>query len=474
MQTPDAGDAYFRARGGGGNIGAKMLEIVFPREKITAIFDCGIGMLPRTNKDNIYLPDLAGLNPDYENLVFLTHSHLDHIGAIPKLKAMYPKIKIFATEPTQKITQVMGKDSIHIRKGSGLLPHFTEEELAECTDGMATVKTADWFELGKGFMARFEPAGHIRGAATILLKTPYGIFADSGDISFANTTTVLGASKRLEDKVRWLSLESTNGDISLPEPEIVMAELIQDVIRVIRKGGNVLIPAFAQGRGPDVAIRLGRELRELKIPIWSGGLLRGVTEACSRSQWLSDIKYSGEYYKNSQGENTFSLEPENIQWVNMMNCVKISSRNKRVGNVVVIPNGMLEAGYSQFFFSVWAGEEKNAILLPGYQAEETYGRALISIKRGDLLSLTSPITGKSADITVRAEVKQYKLSGHADGKQLAGWVGNMGTHSSQKLDKVILVHGDESGQIGLRNRLNALPNCPTEITVGTNGKVITL
>ena len=339
---------------------------------------------------------------------------------------------------------------------------------------MVTVKTADWFELGKGFMARFEPSGHIRGAATVLLKTPYGIFADSGDISFADTTTVLGASKKLVDKVRWLSLESTNGDISLPEPETVMAELIRDVIRVIRKGGNVLIPAFAQGRGPDVAIRLGRELRKLNIPVWSGGLLRGVTEACNNSQWLSDIKYNGEYYKNSQGKAAFGLVPENVRWVNRMNCVRISCRNKRIGNVVVIPNGMLEAGYSQFFFSVWAGKENNAIFIPGYQAEETYGRALISIKRGDSLSLTSPITGESVDITVRAEVRQYKISGHADGKQLADWVGNMGAHSSPKLEKVILVHGDETGQIGLRDKLNALPNRPNEIIAGTNGKTIAL
>ena len=135
---------------------------------------------------------------------------------------------------------------------------------------------------------------------------------------------------------------------------------------------------------------------------------------------------------------------------------------------------MLEAGYSQFFFSVWAEKEKNAILIPGYQAEETYGRALISIKRGDLLSITSPITGESADVTVRAEVKQYKISGHADGKQLADWVGNMGAHSSPKLEKVILVHGDETGQIGLRDKLNALPNRPNEIIAGTNGKTIAL
>lgn len=478
MKTQETGGAYFIALGGGNNIGAKMLVTVWPKEKMFAIFDCGIGMLPRNGgADSIYLPDLArfaelaNAHQNYEIVMFLTHAHQDHIGAVPLFKKLYPQTKIFATEPTLGITEVMCRDSIKIRKGSQLPEHFTEDDLGKCVESVKVIRSSDWQDLGRGFSVRFESAGHIRGAVTVLLKTPYGIFADSGDISFYDTTTVQGASKKLGDQVRWLSIESTNGNVSIPDPETVIKELVSKAIRVVRNKGNVLIPAFAVGRGPDISIRLGRELKKLGIPVWSGGLLRRVAEQCSKTHWKSDIHYGCGSHKSYDKKDVFNMNPENIRWVHGQNFDTIA---KGYGNVVVVPHGMLEAGYVQDFFAHWADDSRNAVYLVGYQAEGTKGRELLGLKSGEKMTLTSPMNGHSEEITVNAEIKQFKISGHADGDQLADWVHLMGAHDKRSLDKLLLVHGEDSGREGLRQKVLALPNRPKEIVDGRNGEIIKL
>ena len=225
-------------------------------------------------------------------------------------------------------------------------------------------------DLVSGFRVRFEPAGHIRGASSVLLGTPYGILAYSGDINFRNTTTVRGASMKLEDKVRWLLIESTNGNDTNPDPEEVMKKLIVRTVEIARNGGNILIPAFAVGRCPDVGIRLGRELMKYGIQDWSGGLFRKVAEVCSSTRWESDIRYESSTVNRGR-RSSYELTKENIYWVHRYNYSEIAMGK---GKVVVIPHGMLEAGYSQDFCADWADNPNNAIFLVGYQAEGTCGR----------------------------------------------------------------------------------------------------
>lgn len=466
--------AYFRARGGGSNIGGKALENTYPNENRSFFFDCGIGMKPRKgSEDNIYLPDLNGLPIHNDVYLFLTHGHQDHVGAAPKLKKLIPHLKVFATEPTLRLTAVMGSDAIKIRGKNGHAQHYSQNELDELVNSARVVRSSDWIDLGGGFLVRFEPSGHIRGAATVLLKTPYGIFADSGDINFFDTTTVRGASLKLEDKIRWISVESTNGDVSLKDPKEVQQDLLRDVIEVIARGGNVLIPAFAVGRGPDIGIFLARELKRYRVPVYSGGLLRPVAESCCCSHWESDIPFAGRWDEARNKQKYFKLDDENIRWLTNYRDLDVRVMSGR-GQVVVVPNGMLEAGYSQLFFAAWADNPKNAIFIPGYQAEETHGRKLLGVKQGEVLDITSPMTGHTERIVVNAQVKTYKISGHADGDQLASWIGNMGTHDARSLDKVIMVHGDENGQTALGKKLLALPNRPKDVLIGANNQTIAL
>ena len=461
--------AFFEAKGGGSNIGAKMLVVTFHKEKFIGIFDCGTGMKPRSEGwDNVYLPPMTGLNSNYRICLFLTHGHQDHIGAAAALKKLYPKLEVYTTRQTAELTRIMGEDAIKIRSESGLPMHYDHNDLTILLESIKIMRSSDWLDIRNGFLVRFEPAGHICGASTVLLKTPYGIFADSGDISFYDTATVRGASKKLEDKIRWLSIDSTNGNIELPNPNKILDQLVADTLRVLKRGGNVLIPVFAIGRGPDVSIHLGRALKKYGYTVYSGGLLRKVAQSYHQ---YGSTHIEGDYHEDHKGKKVFNLKKENVLWVHGKNLPEVMGRGRQV---VAIPSGMLEAGYSQAFLAAWADDPKNAVFLPGYQAEGTYGRQLIDSKTGDYMEITFPASGEKELFAIKAEIKKYSLSGHADGNQLAQWVQNMGTHDNQSLDKMFLVHGNQNGQAALKEKFLALPNKPKEILIAENGKVFTL
>lgn len=460
---------YFTARGGGNEIGRSMYVLTFPENKIIFILDCGIKMRPQSQgKDNVLPPNLYGLDPNYTIYVFLSHGHNDHIGMTAKLKKLYPNAIFFCTEPTCKITEVMGNDAIRIRERNGLFLHFDRSDLQKLLDSVRIVRSSDWVDLRPGFRVRFEPSGHIRGAASILLQTPYGIFMYSGDINFYPTTTVKGAARKLPDEIRWLALDSTNGDITIPDPEIEYQKVIGAIRQTTRNGGHVLIPSFALGRGPDVGIRLGREFQnDDYLKIFMGGLIRSTTEACHCSHWESDIPFSGEGIGNY-----FHLRNENIDWI-WPNPRQLAGATGKTPGIFVVPSGMLQGGLSLILLRVIAQNPKNLIIFPGFQAEETNGRKLFNLQEGNDFSIRYP-DGTKKSIKVLAKTIKAGLSGHSGGDQNATWVENMIPRDGQSLDSAILVHGDKKGQSGLQQKLLALPNKPKEVLVGINNCPIPL
>jgi len=290
----------------------------------------------------------------------------------------------------------------------------------------------------------------------------------SGDINFYPTTTVRGAAMKLPDKIRWLALDSTNGDIAIPDPEIEYKKIISAIRETAKNGGHVLIPSFALGRGPDVGIRLGREFQnDDYLKIFMGGLIRSTTEACHCSHWESDIPFSAE-----GRENDFYLKKENIEWI-WPDPKRLTMVTGKIPGIFVVPSGMLQGGLSLILLRVIAKNPKNLIIFPGFQAEETNGRKLFKLKEGEDFSIRYP-NGTEKSIKILSKIMKAGLSGHSGGDQNAIWVGNMIPHDSQSLDLAIMVHGDQKGQSGLQKKLLALPNRPKKVLVGVNNNPIPL
>lgn len=472
---------HFMPLGGGNEIGRSMYALIFLDLKKIFIIDCGFGMRPASKgKDNIILPEkleefVKWINPTYMVCVCFSHGHNDHIGAAVKLynllKERNLKVTYFATEPTRGLIEVMGGDGIGIREKNELPLHYERNDLNEFLEAIQIVPSSDWINLENDCRIRFEPSGHIRGAASILLETPYGIFLYSGDINFYDTTTVRGASRKFPGKVRWLAMDSTNGDLTLPDPKDEKKRLANDLREIIKGGGHAILPAIAS-RGEDIGIYLGRELKEELLnglaELFMGGLMQSTTRICHHTHWESDIPFAGEGEKHS-----FNLRKENIQWLTPYLTHLDKIRKNKIPAIVVASNGMLQTRYSRYFAYYWGSDPKNAIFLINYQAEETQGRRILKLKNGEDFTISAD-NGEKLTIPLLAQIKKYGFSGHADQPQLTSWVQSMDPHDSQSLDLAILVHGDRKGQYYLSEKLRLLPNRPKEIRIGINNRVIPL
>lgn len=468
---------HFIALGGGNEIGKSMYVLIFPLLKVICIIDCGVHFRRKSkDKDNVILPEkleefVNWIDPTYTIFVCFSHAHNDHIGAAVKLYKLLKerglKAIYFTTEPTKNLIEVAGEDNIGIRERNQLTPHYDEKTLYELLDKeIQVVRSSDWIDLGNGLRFRFEPSGHIRGAASILIETPYGNFLYSGDIQFYDTTLVRGASRKFPDKVRWLAMDSTNGNLVLPDPESEIQRMEKDALEIVRGGGHVLGPGFSLGRGQDVCIRLGRDFgRPPAFNLFAGGLIEKTSDACHHSHWESDLPLNG-----AVDELGFHLEKENVRWVTGR---EIPERLKEKPGIFIVTPGMIQAGLSLEIFLRIAEDPKGAIFFFGFQAEESNGRSILNLESGKELSLNLP-DGTKKLIKILAQIKRYSISGHADGPQSTSWVQNMEQYGGEPINLAILVHGHRRGQYELRQKLLALPNRPKKVLVGVNNKPIPL
>eukprot|EP01041_Mallomonas_annulata_P028594 gene28594-50463_t len=123
------------------------------------------------------------VTPHQIDAVVLTHAHLDHSGYLPLLARDGYTRAIHCTPGTRDLCTILLPDSGHIqeedaafanRKGfskhSPALPLYTESDAIQSLKLFRTVPMHQPFEPLKGWTARFSGAGHILGAASLLLE----------------------------------------------------------------------------------------------------------------------------------------------------------------------------------------------------------------------------------------------------------------------------------------------------------------
>ena len=204
--------------------------------------------------------------------------------------------------------------------------------------------------------------------------------------------------------------------------------MVEKVREVNARGGSVLIPAFASERGPNIAL----ELATAGLKVMTGGMVNDVLDICRKYRWCEndpEIPISD--------PNIVPISPELAQEAKGAPAI-----NPSVPVNVVTTSGMLVAGLSRPLAFHWIENPRNAILIPGYQAEDVFGRQLLNIEHGSYLEFPE----REAKRQVLAEVERFHFSGHASGQQLASWI------TALSPETVIMVHGEWPSFSGL-NRL---------------------
>ena len=227
------------------------------------MLDCGL----EQGRD-LYVNEDLPVPPSQIDAVLLSHAHIDHSGLLPKLVKDGYRGAIWCTEVTAKLCDIMLKDSAHIQeseaewanrkaKRSGkkqARPLYTVEDAEETMRHFRSIAYGQTFEPVEGVSARYEDGGHILGSAIIYLtleeKGQKKTLAFTGDLGNTGMPIVNDPSPR--ETTDYVITESTYGDRLHDKVDDPLKQLAGIMERTFKRGGNVVIPAFAVGRTQEI------------------------------------------------------------------------------------------------------------------------------------------------------------------------------------------------------------------------------
>jgi metallo-beta-lactamase family protein len=387
--------------------------------------------------------------------VILTHTHMDHIGRIPRLVKNGFAGPIFCTPPTVELAEVLLKDAAHLqmedaeylnRKGltshKPAVPLFDDKDVERALKLFVSVPLGQNHIAAPGISFSFREAGHLLGAGSIDLSventegTKRRILF-SGDVGRYNA--VLAKDPDPCPEADYVLVESTYGNRQHPATSV--QEQLQTVLaRTFARSGVLLIPAFAVGRAQQMIWLMDRIVREQKLrpfPIYiDSPMAVDATRIYARH---------GEALKDALtlvgGDSVL-----NSKWVRLAKSRDESEAlNKLKGPAVIISSsGMLSGGRILHHCRVRLPHPENTLLITGYQGEGTLGRRLIE--------KAATVRIHKSEIPVLAEVTDLKgLSGHADTNELMRWIS--GVKNPPKT--VFVTHGEEDAALTLAGRITA-------------------
>lgn len=422
--------------GGADEVGASGLLVEMGGRRL--LVDCGIRPSPkaRWGLAGDQLPDLSLIERSGGlDAILVTHAHTDHTGALELVVERYPDIPVYATPATLALTRVLHADARRIMQSrldeEGELPLFDDVAVERLLERFIPAPFHTSLALGDNLTVTFFPAGHIAGAAMLGLSSPEGRLLVSGDISISPQRTVEGARPPafVPDVV---IVESTYGGRLHANRAVQERRLAQTVAEVVAAGGKVLIPAFALGRAQEILLALSefRQRGELPaVPVWADGMVRAICTAYASFPDVLPLAL------RERGAAFFDDHTRAVQSSEQRNVLTWGPGPA----VIVASSGMLAGGPSQSYARALASSPQHAILLTGYQDEESPGRRLQELAERGHGTL---LLGKEK-VDVQCRLGTYSLSAHADEAQLISLV--------ETLDAphVILVHGDEGARASL-------------------------
>ena len=406
------------------------------------LVDCGLFQ----GLKNLRLKNWGKLPIDPKTLsgVILTHAHIDHSGYIPKLiKDGFTK-EVHCTLATQDLCKILLPDCGYIQeedaryanqrgfsKHKPALPLYTADEAKTSLRQFVHHELLSPFEIGP-FSIQFQTAGHILGAASVLIRSKGRSIFFSGDLGRPNDLLIKPPAPL--PPCDYLVLESTYGDRTHASDDPI--DLLEGILReTLEKQSVVLIPSFAVGRAQVMLYALYRLFEknpELKVPVYiNSPMATSVTklyeqhlELHKMDQSLCDSVCSLGHFVQSANES--------------------KSLNSKKGPMVIISaSGMITGGRILHHMKEFAPDPKNIIVLPGFQAAGTRGASMIAGSK------SVKIHGQY--VPIKAKIFHLDLfSAHADQHELVQW---LKTNPEKHPKKTFIVHGEPSASDSMRLKI---------------------
>ena len=427
--------------GGAGTVtGSKTL---IDSNGIRILIDCGLfqGIKPLRELNWEPLPIL----PSTIDFVLLTHGHLDHCGWLPRLVNQGFKGKIYCTNPTKEISELILLDSAKIQEEEADKANegkYSKHEVAEPLYNVAqaenvfphfkVVNENDSVALDAEISAVFTNAGHILGACSVTLTIEGKTLVFSGDIGRDDDVLMYAPTK--PKKADYVFLESTYGNRIHPDEDT--KSLLETYINTaFSKGGTIIIPSFAVERAQTLMYLLWQLKKENKIP--------NIPYIIDTPMGISVLKI----FQNNKKWHKLS-DDESVAMCKMFYMISdyketINAIYDKQPKVVIAASGMITGGRVLSYLEHYVGLPETTVIIVGYQAEGTRGRKLLEGAK-DI-----KIRGKYYNVEANI-VEIEGLSAHGDQNDLLIWLSELDT----KPKKVFIVHGENQPADELRIKIN--------------------
>ena len=338
--------------------------------------------------------------------IIITHAHLDHSGCVPSL-FVSGNCNVYGTAPTFDLSKLLIQDMIKIEKNSHSFG------IPEIDNMMQKSKIIGFKEKITRGNASFElrSSGHVIGGSTVLVESNNKKLFYTGDINLRGSRLLPPADLDIGEVDMVITESTYSQENQMPRNESEKG-LIDFANEVIDRKGTLFIPSFSVERSQEVASVLINS--GFKHKIIMDGMALKVNEVL--------LRYP-EYLRN----------PEIFKNV-IDRVVAVRDHNERKKAlkepcIVISPAGMLVGGNAVYYLQELSFSDKNGIALVSYQGEGTPGKKLLD---------TGKVQTRGKDLNVKAEVKQFQFSGHADRDSLFEMIKNLKGNP-----RIMTVHGDD-------------------------------
>jgi metallo-beta-lactamase family protein len=418
------------------------------------LVDCGLFQGTEDLKERNWKP--LPIDPKTIEYLVLTHAHLDHTGWLPVLVRDGYHKTIFANPATIELTGILLKDSGHLQeeetadaqkhkwsKHPQPMALYTAADIDPVLRLLKPMPRSGGFNVSPEFHFESYDAGHILGSSSLELTiTENGkksVVVFSGDIGRYDQPILNDPKTPTARQIDVLLCESTYGnrEHESGDPLQLLGEIVN---RVVKRGGSIVIPAFAIGRTQTFMYYL-RHLEDLqripKVPVYvDSPMALSATDLYLKHTEDHDLDFARD---EKNGGDLLSVHEFHL--------ARTVEDSKKINDVktpciIISASGMVTGGRVLHHLAVRLDDPRNCVILGGFQAEGTRGRAL----QEGAKSLT--LFGQA--VPVRAEIVEMgQLSAHAGKSELLRWLRALQVPPKQ----VYLTHGEPEAAQSLQQAI---------------------
>ena len=372
--------------------------------------------------------------------VVLTHAHLDHCGRLPLLVKAGYQGPVYMTQATKELTELSLYDTAKVAKENeaegGYPPMYSEEDVAKLLALVTTVGYDRDLNLA-GLKIVFHDAGHILGSASIEMISAKGekiVF--SGDLG--NSPEDLIQPTETFNEADVVVMESTYGDQlhTLENPKEIMR---QEINEIEKTGGTLLIPAFSIERTQEVLhdidhLKKSGQVKQETLVFLDSPMAIKATEV---------FKQHAELYNRELAEHSKMDDPFDFPGLTVVEAGWQSRKIKEIDRpkVIIAGSGMMSGGRIMGHAADFLPLVKTRVLIVGYMAENTLGRALLNGEK--------QVSIGRIQVEVKANIRVTTvMSAHADQLKLLLWLKKI-----KGVKKVFLTHGEEVARLAFAEKI---------------------